>query len=40
MLFRAADGYQGVEAYRGHLTQQFFNRAKQVKPNGAVETNP
>ena len=39
MLFCAADGYHGVEAYRSHLTQQFLNRAKQVKSNGAFETN-
>ena len=30
-LLRAADGYQGAEIYRSHLTRQFVDRAAKVK---------
>ena len=36
-LLSAANGYQGAEIYRIHLTKQFVDRAAKVKSYGAYD---
>lgn len=42
MLLSVADGFQEVEEYRAHLTQQFISRAGQVTSTSAfdIDNNP
>ena len=39
-LLRAANGYQGAEIYRSHLTKQFVDRAAKVVSYVAIDAFP